>query len=101
MSLEDLERAGITLPRDQWGKRRLRPAVSRPLFLATAAGAIAAGSLMYWGDGGAATWVGAMLFLVSFFTVTVIALRAVTAQCRATGSEGVTAKKQLNRQRQT
>ena len=87
MSLEDLERAGITLPRDQWGKRKLHSAVNRPLFLAAAAGAIAAGTLMYWGDGGIATWVGAMLFLLSFFVVTVIALRAVTAQCRGDVSE--------------
>jgi len=82
MSLEDLERAGITLPRDQWGKRKLHSAVNRPLFLAAAAGAVAAGILMYWGNGGVATWVGAMLFLVSFFAATTIALRAVAAQCR-------------------
>ncbi|MGB2985878.1 MAG: hypothetical protein WBE26_08340 [Phycisphaerae bacterium] len=82
MSLEDLERAGITLPRDQWGKRKLHSAVNRPLFLIAAAGAIGAGVLMYWGDGGGATWLGAMLFLVSFFAATAIALRAVAAQCR-------------------
>ncbi len=86
MSLEDLERAGITLPRDQWGKRKVHSAVNRPLFLVAAAGAIVAGILMYWGSGGGTTWVGAMLFLVSFFVVIVISLRAVTAQCRATQS---------------
>ena len=87
MSLEHLEQAGITLPRDQWGKRKLHSTVSRPLFLAAAAGAVAAATLMYWGDGGVATWVGAVLFLVSFSAFTVISLRAVTAQCRGGVSE--------------
>ena len=81
MSLEDLERAGITLPRDQWGKREVRSTVNRPLFLAAAAGAVAAGILMYWGNGGITTWIGAILFLASLFTVTGVALRAVGAQC--------------------
>ena len=81
MSLEDLERAGITLPRNQWGKRAVRSAVNRPLFLAGATGAVAAGILMYWGDGGITTWIGAILFLVSLFTVTGVALRAVSARC--------------------
>ena len=101
MSLEDLERAGITLPRDQWGKRKLHSAVNRPLFLATAAGAVAAGILMYWGDGGPATWVGAALLLVSLFAVTVIALRAVTVQCRASGSEGAEPSNPLPSPRRT
>ena len=88
MSLEDLERAGITLPRDQWGKREVRSAVNQPLFLAAAAGAVAAGILMYWGKGGITTWIGAILFLVSLFTVTGVALRAVGARCGdAAGTE--------------
>ena len=97
MSLEDLERAGITLPRDQWGKRELHSAVNRPLFLAAAAAAIVGGILMYWGNGGVATWLGAILFLLSLFTVTAIALRAVTAQCHETPSEDAEQNKQSER----
>ncbi len=98
MSLEDLERTGITLPRDKWGKRKLNSTVNRPLFLAAAAGAIAGGILMYWGNGGVATWVGAMLFLVSFFAAVAIALRAVAAQCRgATGNQTADASQRASR----
>jgi len=94
MSLEHLEQAGITLPRDQWGKRQVRSAVNRPRFLAAAAGAVLACILMYWGNGGVATWLGAILFLLSLSTVTAIALRAVTAQCRGTQSGDAVPDKQ-------
>ena len=87
MSLDDLERAGVTLPRVQWGKRKLRSTVNRPLFLAGAAAAVAADILMYAGDGGVATWAGAVLFMFSLLAVTVTALRAVTKQCHAAVSE--------------
>ena len=94
MSLEDLERAGITLPRDQWGKREVRSTVNRPLFLAAAGGAVVAGILMYWGNGDITTWIGAILFLASLFTVTGVALRAVGAPCRdATGTEAADANR--------
>ena len=94
MSLEDLERAGITLPRNQWGKRKVRSAVNQPLFLAAAAGAVAAAILMYWGDGRITTWIGAILFLASLFTVTGVALRAVGAQYSDTeGSEATEASR--------
>jgi len=100
MSLEHLEQAGITLPRDQWGKCRVRSAVNRTLFLAAAAVAIVAGVLMYWGDGGLATWIGAVLFLASLFAVTVIALRAVTTQCQTTPSGDGGSDKQSERKSQ-
>lgn len=100
MSLEDLERAGITLPRAQWGKRRPDSAVNRPLFLAGGAGAIAAGILMYCGGGGITTWAGAIFFLLSFFAITLIALRAVTGQCQATPSEDATPNNQSKRKSQ-
>ncbi len=101
MSLEHLEQAGITLPRDQWGKRKVHSAVNRPLFLVAAAAAVAAGVLMYWGDGGIATWVGAMLFLLSLFTVTVIALRAVSTQCQETPSGDDAPNRRSERKPQT
>ena len=98
MSLEDLERAGITLPRDQWGNREVRSTMNRALFLAAALGAVVAAVLMYWGDGAVTTWVGAILFLASLFTVTGVALRAVRARCcDAPGTEAADASQRTPR----
>jgi hypothetical protein len=83
MSLDDLERAGVTLPREEWGKRGVRCTVNKPLFVVTAALAVGAGLLMYFGDGRLATWVGAGLFLLALFGATSIALLAVSRQCHA------------------
>jgi hypothetical protein len=83
MSLDDLERAGVTLPREEWGKREVRSTVKKPLFVVTAALAVCAGLLMYFGDGRFTTWVGAGLFLLALFGATTISLIAVSRQCRA------------------
>ena len=83
MALDDLERAGVTLPREEWGKRDVRSTVNKPLFVVTAALAVGAGLLMYFGDGRFTTWVGAGLFLLALFGATSIALLAVSRQSRA------------------
>ena len=83
MSLEDLERAGVTLPKDQWGKRPVRSAVNRPLFVAAALLAIVSTALMYWGNGHFLTWLGALLFLAALVGVTAILLNAVVPPARA------------------
>jgi len=80
MSLDDLERAGVTLPREEWGKREVRSAVNKPLFVVTAALAVGAGLLMYFGDGRFTTWVGAGLFLLALVGATSIALIAASRQ---------------------
>jgi fatty acid desaturase len=82
MSIEDLERMGNTLPRDQWGKREVRSAVNGGLFLAAAAGAVIAAALMYWGDGRAMTWLGSVLFLITLVAATLVVLRATKVHCR-------------------
>lgn len=82
MSLEDMERAGVTLPRDQWGKRDLRSAVNRKQFVAAAATAAVASFLMFAGNGGAITWLGSLLFLIALFAATGMALRATDTHGR-------------------
>jgi hypothetical protein len=79
MSLKDLENAGVTLPPDQWGRQSVRSAVNRPGFLVCAAGAITGAVLMFVGEGRLITWLGALLFLVSFFLATATSLRAVAS----------------------
>ena len=85
MSLEDLERAGVMLPRNEWGKREVRSAVNKKLFLAATAISAAAFLLMYYGNGRAITWLGSLLFFIALFDVTWIALRATEAHCRQPG----------------
>lgn len=87
MSREDLERAGLLLPRHEWGKRPLRTPVSRSWL--TVIGGLAALSvgLMYWGDGGQATWIGVGLFLLALLGFTILSARAVDRQCRASSGE--------------
>jgi fatty acid desaturase len=83
MSLEDLERVGVTLPRDQWGKRDVRSAVNKPLFLASVLLAVVAAVLMYFGNGQLLTWLGAILFIAALFGATALALHAtVSARAR-------------------
>ena len=85
MSLEDLERAGVLLPRDEWGKREVRSAVNKKLFLAAMVAAAVAFFLMFYGDGRAITWLGSLLYLVVLSAVTWIGLRATEAHCRQPG----------------
>ncbi len=87
MSLEDLERAGLLLPRKEWGKRNLQSTVNKPLLAACGLLAIVSTVLMYWGDGGSYTWIGAGLFLAAFFGFTLLSTRAIEKQCRTSSSK--------------
>ena len=84
MSLDDLERADVTLPREEWGKREVRSTVNKPLFVVAALLAVVAGLLMYFGDGSGATWMGAVLYLFVLFGAAGISLLAVSRQYQAT-----------------
>jgi hypothetical protein len=87
MTLKDLKNAGVTLPPHQWGKHPLSSTVNRPGFVLSASGAIAGAAVMFLGEGGLMTWLGALLFLVSLFCVTVVSFRAV-APNRKPASKG-------------
>ncbi len=80
MSLEDLERAGVLLPRDEWGKRDLHTTVNKPLLGVTGATAAISALLMYFGGGGLFTWIGVGLYFVVLFGFTLVSLRAVEKQ---------------------
>jgi hypothetical protein len=76
MSLEELERAGLLLPREEWG----RPPDGRPgrlVLLPVGLGAVCSGWLMYTGNGGALTWVGLGLFLLALAAFTLVSLRSI------------------------
>ena len=77
MSLEELEQAGILLPREKWGKRKLKTGVARgPLAVVAALFPVSA-ALMYLGDGRGLTWVGLVLFLVILVAFTWLSLRGI------------------------
>ena len=77
MSLEDLDRAGILLPKEQWGTRDIHTHVAKiPLALLGALVPVAA-ALMYVGDGDWSTWVGLGLFFVQFAGFTWLSLKGI------------------------
>ena len=80
MSLEDLEDAGVLLPREEWGKHEIKSRQNKLLILLPAVVAVVSVVLMYWGNGRLWTWVGLGLFLVALFAFTVAALQAINRQ---------------------
>jgi hypothetical protein len=76
MSLEDLERGGLLLPREEWGQP---PDARKGRFalLPIGLGAVCAGWLMSAGDGGALTWAGLGLFLVVLAAFTLVSLLSI------------------------
>jgi hypothetical protein len=85
MTLEDLQRAGILLPEEEWGQRSLETTAGKPALAAVGAVALAGVILMYAGAGGLPTWVGAGLYLVGLLAFTGLSLRAVDAQVERAG----------------
>lgn len=77
MALEDLERDGMLLPRDEWGTRDLHTRVSRLPVIAIGVVAIGACVLMYVGDGNLLTWIGLGAFLAMLIAFTWISLRGI------------------------
>lgn len=87
MTLEDLEAAGVLLPREEWGERSLMTTTNKPVLVALGALAVAACVLMYVGDGSLWTWIGAGAFLGILILFTWLSMRAVDRQIeRAEGS---------------
>lgn len=80
MSIEDLKEQKILLPEKEWGEHRLTTTISQIPLLITFLGAIAGCVLAYTGDGDTWTWVGVVLFFLSFYAVVVLCDRAVVKQ---------------------
>jgi hypothetical protein len=76
MSVEDLEAAGLLLPRDQWGAPPRRPPFRVPTLVLGVLAALS-GGLMSWGDGRASTWIGLGLFFAVLAGFTVFSLAAI------------------------
>ncbi|MDA2937921.1 hypothetical protein MYX75_06640 [Acidobacteria bacterium AH-259-A15] len=81
MSLEDLEQAGLLLPREEWGKHELTTTAKKPILLILGAVALLAVGWIYWGDGRFLTWIGAGLFLIVLFGFILLSIQAINRQC--------------------
>lgn len=79
MTLEELEEAGLILPEDEWGQHALKTRVNRPLLLLIGAASFVSVAMMYLGDGGMWTWIGAATFLAALGAFTWVSWRAVDA----------------------
>ncbi len=80
MSLEDLENAGVLLPREEWGQRDLTTTANKPALLLIGLGALVAATLMYVGDGRTLTWIGCGLYLTTLYGFLWLSVRAVRRQ---------------------
>lgn len=80
MTLEDLQAAGVVLPKEEWGERDLSTTASKTGTIATGVIALAACAMMYLGGGAIPTWIGAALFLLDLFVFIWLAIRAVEIQ---------------------
>lgn len=77
MGLEDLKKAGVLLPKEEWGQRDLTTDVKKLPLLVVAGLAPVSAVLMYVGDGKALTWIGLALFFVFLGGFTFLSLKGI------------------------
>lgn len=82
MSLRDLERAGLVLPKEEWGKHDLHSKVNRPQLLSTWALAAVSAVVMYLGNGHLLTWIGLAGMLLSLALFTRLSIMAINKRNR-------------------
>ena len=80
MSLKDLQRTGVLLPKEEWGAHDLHTSVNKPMLVASLLLGVASVAMMYLGGGPALTFVGGGRFLVFMGWITHISLKAVEVQ---------------------
>jgi hypothetical protein len=77
MSMEDLERAGILLPREAWGTHPIHTNVAKVPLLILGILAPVCAALMYVGNGQWLTWAGLGVFFVLMVAFTWLSLRGI------------------------
>ncbi len=83
VSIKDLEKAGLLLPRDQWGRKDIHSGVNRVGLMASWILAAISSVLMYVGNGQSLTWigVGGMAVFLAWFTY--LSIHAIHVRNRA------------------
>ena len=77
MSQDELEQAGILLPREEWGTKEIQTSVPRTPLILISILAPAATILMFTGDGRLMTWIGLGLFLLLLMCFTWLNLKGI------------------------
>ncbi|MBN1341762.1 MAG: hypothetical protein JXQ73_03740 [Phycisphaerae bacterium] len=77
MSLEDLEQAGILLPRKEWGTRDIHTEVAKTPLVVLGSLVPVSATLMYVGNGNWVTWIGLGLFFAQMVAFTWLSLRGI------------------------
>ena len=80
MTMEELEEAGLLLPREYWGKNKPKPAMNIFLLVFIALLVIVSMTLIIIGDGNILTFIGIGGFLFALFLFTVLGLVAINRQ---------------------
>lgn len=80
MSLKDLQKAGVLLPKEEWGVHDLHTSVNKPMLVAAFLLGVASVVMMYLGGGTIITFVGGVLFLGFMAWITYISIKAVNVQ---------------------
>jgi len=80
VTVEDMERKGLLLPRDQWQDEVPDTNVAHVPLMAVFASFLTSGVLMYEGNGKSLTWIGLALFLAALAGFTLLSLLAIGSQ---------------------
>jgi len=80
VSLKDLQRTGVLLPKEEWGAHDLHSSVNKPMLVASLLLGLASVAMMYLGGGAALTFVGGGLFIIFMGWITHISVKAVGVQ---------------------
>ena len=83
MSIKDLEKAGLLLPRDQWGRYDVHSRVNRVGLMASWILAAASAVFMYVGNGRTLTWVGVIGMAVFLAWFTYLSIHAIHVRNQA------------------
>jgi len=80
VTVEDMERKGLLLPREEWRDEAPDTQVARAPLVAVFALLAVSAVLMYLGNGNGLTWLGLGLFLLCLAGFTLLSLRAIGSQ---------------------
>ena len=87
MSIKDLEKAGLLLPRDQWGRYDVHSRVNRAGVIAAWITAVLSAVLIYVGNGCLLTWVGLAGMAVFLVLFTYLSIHAINVRNQASAYE--------------
>ena len=80
MSLKHLQKAGMLLPEEEWGRHDLHTSVNKPMLVAALAVGLGSVIAMCVGAGGALTFLAGGVFILFMIWITHISIKAVNVQ---------------------